>query len=140
MLLGDWILLGIFAFYVALSIGFAISGRLQKKREAEAYQAALAFELADGVTLLQGVRAFFGQEGYWLPSSGCVLVLVRGWPGPSGYLRYEVRENRLDVLGYKLGQQEGPEADPWADPLGDPDTLAGLMVQAARRQRGGAPW
>lgn len=140
MLLGDWILLGIFAFYVALSIGFAISGRLQKKREAEAYEAAQAFELADGVTLPQGIQAFFGEEGYWLPSTHYVLVLVGYWPEKSAYLRYETKENRLNVLSYRLGRQEGPGADPEEDPYGDPEALAGLMVQAVRKQRSEAPW
>lgn len=140
MLLGDWIILGFIIFCIALWIYLFIDNRRQKRLEAEAYEAAQAFEIADGVTLPQGIQAFFGEEGYWLPSSDRVLIVAGGWPEQSAYLRYEAKEDRVKVLRYTLGRQKGPGADPWKDPQGDPEKLIGLMVQAARKQRSEAPW
>ena len=140
MLLGDWIILGFFMIVIVGWIYLFIDSRRQKRREAEAYEAAQAFEIADGVTLPQGIQAFFGEEGYWLPGSDYVLIVAGGWPGQSAYLRYVAKENRVKVLRYALGRQKGPGADPRKDPLGDPEQLIGLMVQAVRKQQSEAPW
>lgn len=140
MLLGDWIIVGFIIFCIALRIYLSIDNRRQEQRKAETCKAAQAFELADGVTLPQGIQAFFGEEGYWLPSSDHVLIVAGGWPEHSAYLRYVAKENQVKVLHYALGRQKGPGADPRKDPQGDPEELIGLMVQAARKQRSEAPW
>ena len=140
MLLGDWIILGAIICYIAFWIYLSIDERRRERRQAETYEAAQAFELAYGVTLPQGIQAFFGEEGYWLPSSDYVLIVAGDWPEQSAYLRYVAKENQVKVLRYGLGRQKGPGADPWKDPQGDPDELIGLMVQAARKQRSEAPW
>ena len=133
MPLGDWIILGVFVFIVASCIYIPIGERLEEKRAVETFKEALAFEIADGVTLLQGIRAFFGEDGCWLPDARSVGVIAGETPGHLAYLEYDSKKNQVRTLIYYPMSGEGQRRD-------GRDELIGLMVQAARKQRSEAPW
>ena len=133
MPLGDWIILGFFIIIIAGWIYIPIGERLEEKRAAEAYKEALAFEIADGVTLLEGIRAFFGEDGCWLPDSRSVGVIAGETPGHLAYREYDSKKNQVRALIYYPMSEEGQRWD-------GRDELIGLMVQAARKQRSEAPW
>ena len=95
-------------------------------------QAAKDLEIGDGVTLAQGVLAFFGTEGGWVADWKSAIILAGGQPGPLAYLRCEPKKGRVEVVRYFL---DGIEVEPC-----ESQALVGQMVQAAREQRGGAPW
>lgn len=129
---GDWIVLGIFIFIIAGWIYIPVSRHLEEKWTVETFRAALAFEIADGVTLRQGIRTYFKEDGTWVPGSKSVIILVGARPGPRMYLNCEPKKGRFEVVRYYLGDTEvGPC---------DTEKLVNLMVQAVRKQRDEAPW
>ena len=129
---GDWILLGIFIFIIASWIYLPVSQSLEEKWTKETFKAALAFEIADGVTLLQGIRAYFKEDGAWVPGCKSVIILAGARPGLVVHLNCEPKKGRLEVVRCYQGDVEVKPCDP--------DELIGLMVQAVRKQRSEAPW
>ena len=128
---GEVILVVFILGIVLLEVIVEVSNRIDAKRRERLLQAAYNYDIGDGVTLLQGVRAYFGDEGDWYVTSYTVYLFA-GAPGGS----YPKAMVTIDVESWTL---EVPSFEPCNAPGGvnQADTLVELMIQAAKGRGAG---
>ena len=86
-------------------------------------------EIGEGVTLLQGIRACFGEDGVWgISSYGLVSVHV-GDPR----LIFVVQVIRGPGKAYRLIPHISDHHHQWAD-IDERDVAFGIMVEAVKEQ------
>lgn len=123
----------VIALFVVL--GLLVAGvflwiHLEEKHQEELIQAAQNTELGEGVTLLQGVRAYFGDSGDWdIFGDDYTIYLDVGRISDGHVLSatFEVNEKtgQLDILTFVYDFHEVSQ-----DELYD---LIDAMIQAAKR-------
>lgn len=101
---------------------------LDARREKAMVRAAQNLELAEGITLLRAVRAYYGEDGRWGAAQGLVYVFA----GDSRSRRGDVRVN-LDT-GEVMAYRDGCEGD-----KAESEALVKAMVRAAKAGDRG-PW
>lgn len=124
--LGDVLFYGMLLWAVLVMAHACVSEHVDSRRREECIRAAQALEIGDGVTLLQGVQAYFGEEGLWFaPDDGLVCILA-GTDALQAHLYAHVKTGRIEIINYnRMGSPENEEAR---------QALVGLMVQAAKKQ------
>ena len=103
--------------------------RIMDKRSERLIPIAQEMELGEGVTLLQGVRAYLGDDGYW-QAKGNMVLLSRSVPQAnlrSPLLRIHPKKWRLEIpiMGSRTY---------WPD-LDDPNELIEVLIRAAKAQQ-----
>lgn len=142
---GDIILL--FWFLVPTVLGAAlvlwlhVRWKREARQEAEMIRAAQNIELGEGVTLLQGIRAFFGEDGYW---GGCLsgqVVILAGFKYLSATMHVDVETRSIEVSSFKRVPHEAiveaPEKCEYPEVAGweERQVLLSEMVRAAKRPK-----
>lgn len=119
-------LLGLFA----MAILVALVGELYEQRRSNMITSAQDMEIGEGVTLSQGIDAFFGYGSHWgLPEGNWVRVLA-GIGRPTANLYVYPKTGEIKIRRCETGGD-------WEDERGR-DFLLGLMVQAAKAQGKGS--
>ncbi len=128
---GEVILAVLILGIVLLGVTVEVSNRIDAKRRERVLQAAYNYDIGEGVTLLQGVQAYFGNEGEWYVTSYNVYLFA-GAPGGS-YPRAMVT---IDMEAWTLRVSS---FEPCYTPEGvnQADTLVELMIQAAKGRGAG---
>ena len=97
------------------------------KKDERALQSAQNIEIARGVTLLQGIQAYFGNPGSWVVLIGSVRVRAHD-PEED----FPVAEVFINVKTGRLEAYEFRHAAPPED-RNEPQALIHALVDAARR-------
>lgn len=114
--------------FLALALAL-IWSIIQKLEDRRTIRLAKKAEIGEGVTLLQGIRACFGEDGFWsLFMPGLVYVYV-GDPR----LVFVVQVIRGPGRDYRLIPQISDPRHRWAD-IDERDVAFGVMVEAVKEQ------
>ena len=100
----------------------------EKKYDDRLVREAKNTRIAEDVTLIEGIRAYFGVEGVWSKpflNEVDILTTLDGWPRAG--IRVVPTIGKVDVLTFR--REKPPEGK------NEPELLLGLMIQAAREQR-----
>ena len=125
---GDLVLVLIIVLLVVLGVRVKLEELRERRYKEEMLQAAQELEIGDGVTLLQGIQAYFGVDGLWSgPYRNGVCVRTKFMGYPKAGLRVYPETGQIEVLTFH--KHEPPDDE------NDPDALLGLMIQAVREQR-----
>lgn len=115
--------------YLILCVACALVPEyVDARREKAMIRAAQNLELVEGVTLLQAVRAYYGEDGQWGVAQGKVFAFAGHSPSRRGDVRVNLETG--EVMLYR-GGHEGGKAESAA--------LVKAMIQAAKRGERG-PW
>ena len=95
-------------------------------REWRLIRAAKAMELAEGVTLLEGVQACFSSDVFWFVSDDAVDVITGPYSCLFGRMRVYPDTGRIDV--YMFRRDLTPNCK------NEPEAMLDAMVQAARNK------
>lgn len=118
----------VWVLFITSIVWIIIAEYLGAKRDEAMIRAAQNLELEEGVTLLQAVRAYYGEDGLWGVAQGKVYAFA----GRSSSRRGDVRVNLEtgEVMLYRDGY-EGDKAESAA--------LVEAMVLAVKKGERG-PW
>lgn len=113
-----------------LALAIAVIGSIMRWwEEKQTVRLAKKAEIGEGVTLLQGIRACFGEDGVWgISSYGLVSVHV-GDPR----LIFVVQVIRGPGKAYRLIPHISDHHHQWAD-IDERDVAFGIMVEAVKEQ------
>lgn len=103
-----------------------IINRLQDKL---AIRRAKRAEIGEGVTLLQGIRACFGEDGFWSALTPELVYIYVGDPR----LVFAVQVIRGPGRDYRLIPQISDHHHHWAE-IDERDVAFGIMVEAVKEQ------
>ena len=127
--IGDIVLIVIIVVFAAGVLYGLYRQRRNAALEQEQLEIAQSYELGDGVTLLQGVQAYFGEEGEWC----CFGKEVRLWVGdPIFAARVIIHEVDAETKRLEL------EVDAWSPRTMDEAEMEALfdrMIQMVKEQR-----
>lgn len=97
---------------------------VDKRRRNDVIRAAKGMGIGCGVTLGEGVEAYFNEEGTWLvsgPSSVCMLASVRRADGqwPQAAVLVDVAAGKLEVQSfyYRVPREKRESGEPLFDVL-----------------------
>lgn len=121
---GDIVIGGVILVGWLVSLCVLIAKNRRASREDKLIQAAESVELAAGVTLLEGVRAYFGEYGRWHVNKGMVDITAGSWGHPYGNLRVHPETGKVEVF---IFLREG-----YLENVNQPKVLIGEMVRAVR--------
>ena len=110
-------------FGVVVIICYVDEWPYEKARRA-ARQLAKEVEIEEGVTLEEGLRAYFGKGVTWLGGNDLVLVWAANPKAdyPTASLRVNTKTGQVTVERFNRGNGEEPE----------PEVLIDLLIQAAK--------
>lgn len=124
--LGDVLFNGMLLAAVLLGVYAWVSEYVDRKRREERVRAAREFEIGDGVTLLRGVQAYFGEDGFWCARDDGTVMILAGTGERRACLALDPETESIRVISYNW--QDSPENEAVRQ------ALVGLMVQAAKDQ------
>ena len=117
----------IWVFLLVMTLGtpavVCVAEELSSRREAAMIRTTQNKELGQGVTLLQGVRSCFGEEGQWIVRGRWVDLLVSSLAVETKIVYVDRETSRLEL-----------RMRDWIDE-GQGKALAERMVEAAQRQK-----
>lgn len=118
----------VWVFFIASVVWIMIAEYLGAKRDKAMIRAAQNLELGEGVTLLQAIRAYYGEDGRWGVAQGKVYAFAGHSPSRRGDVRVNLKTG--EVMLYRDGH-EGGKAESAA--------LVAAMIRAAKSGERG-PW
>ena len=121
---GDIVIGGVILVGWVVALCALIVENYKTRREDKLIQAAESVELAAGVTLAEGIRAYFGEYGDWHVKKGMVDISVGSWNRPYGNFRVNPETGKVEVFMFL---REG-----YPENLNQPKVLFGEMVRAVR--------
>ncbi len=128
---GDILILAVLLGFVLLWAAGTVSERACARRDERVLQAAHAYDIGEGVTLRQGVEAYFGGEGDWYVTCSTVYLFAAA---PDG--RYPQAAVLIDLESWTL---EVFKFEPYftREGINRADALLGTLIRAAKGRTAG---
>lgn len=116
--------LGLFLGLAGVEVFTLLSLDRDGTRRVDAVESAQNMDIGEGVTLSQGLKAFFGGETHWMATDGKSVRVTAGMNRPAASLYVYPKTGEIEIL-------TANSKDGWEDERGR-DALLGLMVKAAK--------
>ena len=123
---GDIVVVLVLALLVGGGLLIWWSDRRANRRTANLIQAARDLEISEGITLYEGIRACFGEDGLWVAPEDSVYVFAAALGGSSASLRVCPEMGQIEVYDFSRKRAETCESEP--------EALIGCLIEVVNKQ------